>query len=225
MSPIQRPYGVSRSQNDPVNCSVAVDRQAGQQVAEGDPEQQRDQDRPDGERPAPGAAPAVGVDLAAPLEGDAADDQRDQEQQQRQVAGREPGGVPGRERREDRRAADDQPDLVAVPHRPDAVDRDPALDLGPADDLVQHADAEVEALEDEEAGPEERRRRRTRATSRLISTPQYVRAGARGGGARVVGAASDGLGSGSSGALGEAQHQERPDDAEREVEDARTCPG
>ena len=36
-------------------------------------------DRPDGERPAPGAAPAVGVDLGPPLERHAADDQRDED--------------------------------------------------------------------------------------------------------------------------------------------------
>ena len=56
---------------------------------------------------------------------------------------------------EDRRAADDQPDLVAVPDRSDGVDGDAPLDVGAADELVQRADAEVEALEDEEAGPED----------------------------------------------------------------------
>ena len=59
------------------------------------------------------------------------------------------------ERGEHRRAGDDQPDLVAVPERADGVDRRPALGLVAADDAVQHADAEVEALEDEEAGPED----------------------------------------------------------------------
>ena len=52
-------------------------------------------------------------------------------------------------------AGHDQPHLIAVPERADAVDGDPALQVGLADDAVQHAHAEVEALQDEEAGPEE----------------------------------------------------------------------
>ena len=123
--PIQTPYGVNRSQNDAGELLLAVDRQPGEQVAEGDAEHQRDQGRPDGERPAQGAAPPVGVDLRAPLERHASDDQRHQQQHQREVAGGEPGRVPGRERREDRRTAHDQPDLVAVPERADALDDHP----------------------------------------------------------------------------------------------------
>ena len=53
-------------------------------------------------------------------------------------------------------ARDDQPDLVAVPQRADRVDGHAPLRLGPADDPVQHPDAEVEALQDEEAGPQHR---------------------------------------------------------------------
>ena len=50
---------------------------------------------------------------------------------------------------------DDEPHLVAVPERTDGVDRDAALEIGLADHRVQRADAEVEALEDEEPRPED----------------------------------------------------------------------
>jgi len=41
------------------------------------------------------------------------------------------------------------------PTRPDRVDDDTAFRIGAAEERVQHADAEVEAFEDEEADPEE----------------------------------------------------------------------
>ena len=52
-------------------------------------------------------------------------------------------------------AGDDQPDLVAVPERADRAQGRPPLALVAPDDGVQDADAEVEALQDEEPGPEE----------------------------------------------------------------------
>ena len=54
------------------------------------------------------------------------------------------------------RGRDDQPHLVPVPERADGVDRGAPARLVPGDDRVQHADAEVEAFEDEEAGPQHR---------------------------------------------------------------------
>ncbi len=47
-----------------------------------------------------------------------------------------------------------QPDLVAVPDRSDGVHHDPAVGVVAADEGQQHADAEVEALQHEVAGPE-----------------------------------------------------------------------
>ena len=136
--------------------AVRVDGQTRDQVAQRDPEHERGKQAADRQRAAPQPAPAWPVDLAAELEGHAADDQRHQQQHEREVARREPGGVPVGEGGEDRRTADDQPDLVAVPERADGVDRHPALASGPAEDPVQHPDTEVEALQDEEAGPEDR---------------------------------------------------------------------
>jgi hypothetical protein len=80
---------------------------------------------------------------------------RQQHDQQRQVGGREKARVPGREGGEHGSAGDDEPDLVAVPDRPDGVDHDAALGVVAREDGQQHADAEVEAFEEEVAEPEE----------------------------------------------------------------------
>ena len=93
--------------------------------------------------------------LAAELERDATEDRRGQDQEQRQVEAAEQRGVPLEERGERRAAGHDQPDLVAVPHRADRVHHDPAVDLVPAQEGQEDADAEVEALEEEVADPED----------------------------------------------------------------------
>ena len=79
----------------------------------------------------------------------------EQHEHEREVERGEPRRVPVGERGEGRAARHDEPHLVAVPERTDRVDRDAALEVGLADDRVQHADAEVEALEDEEPRPED----------------------------------------------------------------------
>ena len=94
--------------------------------------------------------------LAAVLEGDAADDQADQDHQQRQVEAGEHRGVPLRERGEGGAARGEQPHLVAVPDRPDGVDQYPAALLVLADQAQQRTDAEVETLQDQVAGPQDR---------------------------------------------------------------------
>ena len=79
----------------------------------------------------------------------------EQHEHQREVERREPGGVPDGKAAKIAAPADDEPHLVAVPERPDRVDGDPPLGVGLADEHVQGADAEVEPLEHEEAGPED----------------------------------------------------------------------
>ena len=92
---------------------------------------------------------------------------REQDCQQRQVEAGEHGRVPAGEGREHRAARGDQPHLVAVPDRPDGVEHGAAVVSAarrarPAGQRHQHADAEVEALEDEEADEQDRDERRTR---------------------------------------------------------------
>ena len=86
----------------------------------------------------------------------------EQDRQQRQVQPGEHGGVPCREGREHRPARGDQPHLVAVPDRADGVQHGAAVLLRrhplatPAERRHQHADAEVEALQHEEAEEQHR---------------------------------------------------------------------
>jgi hypothetical protein len=51
-------------------------------------------------------------------------------------------------------AATTEPDLVPVPHRADRLEHRAALAFVPREEGQQHADAEVEALEQEIAAPE-----------------------------------------------------------------------
>ena len=110
---------------------------------------------PERVRRQPETAPPGAVALRAPLERDDTDDQEEQEQQEREVEAREHRRVPGRERRERRPGGDDEPDLVPVPDGPDRLEHRPALGFVPGDERQQHADAEVEALEEEVAAPED----------------------------------------------------------------------
>ena len=109
---------------------------------------------PDDDGPVPAGPPRGRVPLAAVLEGDAAQDEADQDEEQREVHAAEHRRVPEREGREGRAAGDEQPHLVAVPHGRDRVDHHAATQVVLADDRQQHADAEVEAVEDEVADPE-----------------------------------------------------------------------
>src|SRR6185295_5614737 len=106
--------------------------------------------------PIPAAPPANVVPLAAVFEGDPAHDESDQDDQQRQVEAGEQRRVPLRKGGEGGTAGDEQPHLVAVPDRADGVDEQPALAIVPAEHRQQDADAEIEALEQEIAGPEQR---------------------------------------------------------------------
>ena len=91
---------------------------------------------------------------------------KSEDEKERQVETAEHRCVPVRERREGRATGRQHPHLVAVPDRADGVEHDPAALLGvggllaghslcAAEDGQQDADAEVEALEDEVAGPED----------------------------------------------------------------------
>ena len=106
----------------------------------------------------------VGADLAE-LEGDAAKHQRQQHHDHRQIERRHDDGIGQRERHQQAAAAHHQPGLVAVPERRDRRHHLVALGvvLG---ERKQHADAEVEAVEDDvqhdcgadDAGPDQRKK-------------------------------------------------------------------
>ena len=72
----------------------------------------------------------------------------------REVEAREHRRVPGRERRERGSCGDDEPDLVPVVHGADGVEHLVPLVLAPRQERQQHADTEVEALEQQVPAPE-----------------------------------------------------------------------
>ena len=87
----------------------------------------------------PGPPPAGAVALAAELERHPAGDQGHQQQQEGRVEPGEHGRVPAGEGGEGRGGGDDQPDLVAVPQRPDRLEGEPPALLVAADDEVPRA--------------------------------------------------------------------------------------
>ena len=125
------------------------------QVREPDAPDERDARAPERVRRRPDTAPPGALALLAPLERDDADDQEEQEQQEREVEAGEHRRVPGRERRERRSGGDDEPDLVPVPDGTDRLEHRAALGFVSREERQQHADAEVEALEQEVAAPED----------------------------------------------------------------------
>ncbi len=128
-----------------------VEGHADQHVADRDAEDQRGHGAADEERPVPGAAPGRAFALRAVFEGDGTEDQRGEDHEHREVEAREAGRVEDRPSGEDRAAAEDEPDLVALPHRADGVDRDPAFGVGVADEGQKRAHAHVETVGQREA--------------------------------------------------------------------------
>ena len=116
--------------------------------------------------------------LLAPLEREHAHDQEREDEEEGEVEAREHRRVPDREGGERRPARDHEPDLVAVPERPDRLEHRAAVRLAPAEDGQQHADAEVEALEHEVAGPEEGEQAEPEDLERHLSTPAPARGAA-----------------------------------------------
>ena len=131
-----------------------LDAHALDEVRESDAEQDRDEPRADRVRPVPGVTPLLGGDLGAPLECHDADDQADEDQEQGQVHAREHGRVPLGERGEGRATSGEQPHLVAVPVGADRAHGLGALTVALGDEGEEHADAEVEALEDQVDRPQ-----------------------------------------------------------------------
>ena len=131
------------------------DLRAADDVAERDPEEKCRKHRADNDRAVPVRTPLRTVVLASILEGDTSQDERQEDEEQGEVEAAEHRCVPERECGEGRAACNEQPDLVAVPHRADRVDEDPAPQVVGADHRQEHADAEVEAVEDEVADPQD----------------------------------------------------------------------
>ncbi len=130
---------------------IDAERRALQEIADRDAEDERGNEPADEERVVPKRAPRGIVDLVSELEADGTHDERRQHEKYRDIEARERRCVNRRPGGEDRAAAEQQPDLVAVPDRTDRVDGDAPLDIASRDEGQQRRDAEVEAVHDGEA--------------------------------------------------------------------------
>ena len=130
---------------------VELERDALQQIAEGDAEDQRRDRAADEQPPVPRVAPARVVDLGAVVETDGPEEQAEQHQQHRHVEARERGAVDHRPGREDRAAGGDEPHLIAVPVGADGIDGDAPFRVVARDEWQQRADAHIHAVGDSEA--------------------------------------------------------------------------
>jgi hypothetical protein len=109
----------------------------------------------DEQRPVPVPSPGSALALGPVFEADRPQNQREQHQEHRQVEAGKAQRIERRPGREDRAAAQDEPDLIAFPDRADGIDRDAPLDVGLGRERQQRADAHVEAVGDGEADQED----------------------------------------------------------------------
>jgi len=150
--------GVQREQVEEATCHVVcrIHLHPAQEVRERNAEQQRGSAGAADDSGVAPPSPTGGLGLASVLDADPAQDQPDQQQREGEVEAREDTGVPLREGGERRATCHDEPDLVAVPERPDRAQRDLAVRVGTGDRRQQQAHPEVEPFEQEEAGPQDR---------------------------------------------------------------------
>ena len=136
--------------------AVGVQRQARSGQSQGSTEPEGDQERSPAQGPVHPPPPPVAVDLAAVLDGHRPENQPDQDEHEGDVQGREQGGVPVGEGGEEPGGCGDQPHLVAVPHRADGIEHLPALALIAGTGEHEHPHAQVEAVQEDEPGPQHR---------------------------------------------------------------------
>ncbi len=132
----------------------------------------------------------LGVTIAK-LEGKAAEDERQQHQEDREIDRRHDDGEGDREGGEEPDATEDEPGLVAVPDRRDRV-HDEVARTAVGGEAVEHADAEIEAVErdvEEDADREDDGPDRGEAERRHYVGPSDVGRATAGDRAALIGAA------------------------------------
>ena len=126
--------------------ALRIHRHAADDVAERDADEQRGYQAAEEEGAVPHGAPAAVT--VAELERDRPQDEPEQHEHDRQVEAAEGHGVHHGEGGEDGAGAGEEPDLVAVPHGADRRADDALLVVALRDEGIEHARAEVEAVED-----------------------------------------------------------------------------
>ena len=134
-------------------CVVApgIERDAHEDVAHYDADQEPGGDAARGEPDVPHLPPPAPFFLAAEFDRDRAEDESRQQSHEDEVKSRENRGVNHRERGKESPSTGDQPNFITVPYRADGVDKDTAV-LVFFDEEMQRTDPQVESVEHRVAG-------------------------------------------------------------------------
>ena len=140
--------------------SRSVQRHAAEHVAERRAKQDRQEHARHGEHEIPGGLPQCVGDVAADFNRNAAQDKRPQHQPQCQVEPRERYRHDSGERQHEGSACCHEPHFIPAPRRPDRGDHLSALAIVLGDEQLQHARADVPAVEDDEHGERQAQERK-----------------------------------------------------------------
>ncbi len=160
--------GQHREQPAPVEVERAVvqaqrrveaKRQALHHQTDGGAEDQGRYQAPRHQRPLPPAAPQRVGQLAAVVKTDRAQKEAEQQHHHGDIEHREGGGIDQRPGCEQGAGTGDEPHLIALPHRPHAVDHQPPVVVILRDHWQQHGDAEIEAIHHDKADHHEEQQR------------------------------------------------------------------
>ena len=148
--PAQQREGIEQRQQRDLavhaHHGIEAERHALEQVSERHAEDQRRHHAARKQRPVPEAAPVSVLQLAAEFESRRPQDQRRQHQEHGQIEAGETRGIEHRPGGEDGAAAQDEPHLIAFPHRPHGVEHHAALLVGASDERQQRRDSQIESV-------------------------------------------------------------------------------
>ena len=133
---------------------IEIKRQSEEQIPEGHAAQQRGHRPAHQERPVPGVAPARISDLVAIDKSRRTQDERHQQNKHGKIQARERGCVQPRPGREHRTAAENEPHLVAFPHRLDGFEQRATLLVGASHEAKDRPHPQIEAVQECESDQE-----------------------------------------------------------------------
>ena len=131
--------------------AIEAEGNACQHIADRDAEHQRGHEPAHEQRPVPAAPPCRIGPLGAIFEADRPQDQRRQHKEHGQIEAREADRIDKRPGRKYRAAAENEPNLVALPGRADRVDHHAPLFIGLANERQQRCHAKIEPVGERKA--------------------------------------------------------------------------
>src|SRR5665213_2109725 len=143
---MQTGFPVSPQRQEEV--SVGLQRNAANHVGQRSSKEDGEQQACNAEQAIEQRAPHTYFDVVAQLKAYAAQNQQPEHDHQRQIEAAERRCVKRGEREVERASASQEPNFIAVPHRPNAAERGLTLRFCTHEEQVQHTHAEVKAVED-----------------------------------------------------------------------------